>query len=62
VSSTGLRIGAVPADREPVVDQRQAENHPHRSRNLLLNHWLGRRWCEVQLEWLDEAERVLGEA
>lgn len=42
--------------------ERQAAQHPHRSRNLLLNHWLGRRWCELNLAWLDEAERVLGGA
>lgn len=42
------------------MDQ-NAEALPHRQANLNLNNWLGRRWCELLLEWLDEAERVLGD-
>ena len=42
-----------------VMDER-AKGLPHRQANLALNNWLGRRWCELLLEWLDEAERVLG--
>ena len=41
--------------------ERRAEALPHRRANLALVNWLGRRWCELLLEWLDEAERVLGE-
>jgi DNA-binding PadR family transcriptional regulator len=40
--------------------EQQAEQLPHRRANLRLNTWFGRRWCELQLAWLDEAERVLG--
>ena len=40
---------------------RRAEALPHRHANLALNNWFGRRWCELLLECLDEAERVLGE-
>ena len=42
--------------------ERRAEALPHRRANLALNNWFGRRWCELLLEWLDEAERVLGES
>ncbi len=42
--------------------EQQAEQLPHRRANLQLNTWFGRRWCELQLAWLDEAERVLGDA
>jgi DNA-binding PadR family transcriptional regulator len=42
--------------------ERQAEDLPHRRANLQLNNLFGRRWCELQLAWLDEAERVLGSA
>lgn len=41
--------------------ERRAQALPHRRANLALNNWFGRRWCELLLEWLDEAERVLGE-
>ncbi len=41
--------------------ERRAEALPHRRANLALNNWFGRRWCELLLEWLDEAERMLGE-
>jgi PadR family transcriptional regulator AphA len=40
--------------------QERAQEFPHRSANLALNNWFGRRWCELLLDWLDEAERVLG--
>ena len=43
-----------------VMEQR-AEALPHRRANLALNNWFGRRWCELLLAWLDEAEQVLGE-
>jgi PadR family transcriptional regulator AphA len=42
--------------------EQQAEHLAHRRANLRLNTWFGRRWCELQLAWLDEAERVLGSA
>jgi DNA-binding PadR family transcriptional regulator len=38
----------------------RARELPHRSTNLALNNWFGRRWCELLLAWLDEAERRLG--
>ncbi len=40
--------------------EERAALFPHRQANLSLTAWLGRRWCEVLFEWLDEAERVLG--
>ena len=40
--------------------EQRAEGLPHRRANLALNNWFGRRWCELLLAWLDEAERVLG--
>ena len=42
-----------------VMEQR-AQALPHRQANLGLVNWFGRRWCELLLEWLDEAEGVLG--
>jgi hypothetical protein len=45
-----------------VTMERQAEDLPHRRANLQLNSVFGLRWCELQLAWLDEAERVLGSA
>jgi DNA-binding PadR family transcriptional regulator len=42
-----------------VMEQRAAAL-PHRQANLALNNWFGRRWGELLLAWLDEAERVLG--
>lgn len=41
------------------VMEERAEGLPHRRPALQLNNWFGRRWCELQLAWLDEAERVL---
>jgi DNA-binding PadR family transcriptional regulator len=41
-----------------VMEQR-AEDLPHRRANLDLINWFGRRWCELLLAWLDEAEQVL---
>jgi DNA-binding PadR family transcriptional regulator len=41
--------------------EQNAQGLPHREPYLALNNWLGRRWCELLLEWLEEAERVLGE-
>jgi PadR family transcriptional regulator AphA len=40
--------------------EQRAEALPHRRANLALNNSFGRRWCELLLAWLDEAERVLG--
>ncbi len=40
--------------------EQRAEALPHRRENLALNNWFGRRWCELLLAWLNEAERVLG--
>ena len=40
--------------------EERAALFPHREANLALTAWLGRRWCEVLVEWLEEAERVLG--
>lgn len=42
--------------------ERNAQALPHRQANLGVVNWFGRRWCELLLEWLDEAERVLGQA
>jgi DNA-binding PadR family transcriptional regulator len=39
---------------------RNAEALPHRRANLQLNNSLGRRWCQLLLDWLDEAEGLLG--
>lgn len=41
--------------------EQRAEALPHRRANLALNNWFGRRWCELLLAWLDEAEQVLGQ-
>jgi DNA-binding PadR family transcriptional regulator len=41
--------------------EERAEAFPHRSANLGVVNWFGRRWCELLLDWLDEAERVLGD-
>lgn len=60
-SLRGMRVEIERALDDVALMERQAESHPHRRSNLLLNHWLGRRWCELQLAWLDEAERVLGD-
>lgn len=40
--------------------EQRAEALSHRRANLALNNWFGRRWCELLLAWLDEAEQVLG--
>ncbi len=42
--------------------EQRAEALPLRRANLALNNWFGRRWCELLLAWLDEAEQVLGQA
>ena len=42
--------------------EQRAADLPHRRANLQLNTSFGRRWCELQLAWLDDAERVLGSA
>ena len=42
--------------------EQRAEAFPHRRANLALNNWFGRRWCELLLDWLDEAERMLAPA
>lgn len=42
--------------------KQQAETLPHRRSFLLLNHWLAERICRLHLEWLEEAEQVLGGA
>jgi DNA-binding PadR family transcriptional regulator len=39
---------------------RIAEELPHRTKYLRLNHWYGRRLLELHLEWIAEVERVLG--
>ncbi len=41
--------------------QQRAEALPHRRAALALNNSFGRRWCELLVDWLDEAERVLGD-
>ena len=41
--------------------EERAEALPHRQANLALNNSFGRRWCELLLDWLDEAEEVLGQ-
>ena len=60
-SLRGMRpeIERVLADVGTMVER--AEAFPHRQANLGVVNWFGRRWCELLLEWLDEAERVLGE-
>ena len=60
-SLRGMRaeIEAVLADIA-VMEQR-AQALPHRRAYLGLNNWFGRRWCELLLAWLDEAERVLSD-
>ncbi len=60
-SLRGMRPAIQRVLEDVAVMEQNAERLPHRQANLQLNNWLGRRWCELLLEWLDEAERVLGE-
>jgi DNA-binding PadR family transcriptional regulator len=41
--------------------ERVAESLPHRTRNLLLVHSLGRRLLTAHDEWLDDVEQALGQ-
>jgi DNA-binding PadR family transcriptional regulator len=59
-SLRGLRPEIARVLDDVATMERNAEALPHRQANLALNNWLARRWCELLLEWLDEAERVLG--
>lgn len=49
---------------EALLDEadRVAASLPHRERNLVLVHSLGRKLVDVHAEWLDEVERTLGQA
>jgi DNA-binding PadR family transcriptional regulator len=60
-SLRGMRPAIETVLEDIATMERNAQSLPHRSANLNLNSWLARRWCELLLEWLDEAERVLGD-
>ena len=57
----GLRADLDEIDASLDAAEEIARGLPHREPYLLLNHRLARRIVAAHREWLDEAERVLGE-
>jgi hypothetical protein len=54
---TRLTCGKV-ALRDAAVSRERSEAFEHRSHLLAVNHRYAQRFLELQLEWLDEAERA----
>jgi DNA-binding PadR family transcriptional regulator len=60
-SLRGMRPAIEQALEDIATMERNARALSHREAGLTLNTWFGRRWCELLLDWLDEAERVFAE-
>ena len=57
----GLRADLDEIDASLDAAEEIARGLPHRERYLMLNHSLARRLVQAHREWLDEAERELGQ-
>jgi hypothetical protein len=55
-----LREGIAEQQAKLVEARKALDALPHRRRYLLLVHDLGERLLQMQRDWLDEVERVLG--